>query len=246
MEYLPSNSRALEERADNLYEILEGEVRSPEAVIALQGLHQVVLEQSRIIHDTQSRLATAERLSLTDPLTELGNRRAYDRDIENWAVRFDRGETVREEDVQEGTHALLIIGDLDAFKLINDVLGYNYGDHILCFVAHALKKSVRHQDGLYRIGGDEFAIIAPVLPNKETAAYNIISQRFYDNISLLREGDDQIPKNNLDIEALNVLDVTFASGLFMPNHSKDDLIKVSEDTMRIVKEQKEAKSASLR
>lgn len=57
--------------------------------------------------------------------------------------------------------------DLDRFKWVNDTLGHIYGDELLKNVASRLKSCLREGDTLARIGGDEFTIILPEVPNKE-------------------------------------------------------------------------------
>lgn len=89
-----------------------------------------------------------ERLSATDPLTELLNRRAF-------AERLEK--RVAQAAAQGQTGALLYI-DLDNFKQINDQDGHAAGDAALRAVAALLRRSGRAADLAARIGGDEFAL----------------------------------------------------------------------------------------
>ena len=63
------------------------------------------------------------------------------------------------------TGALLLI-DLDRFKEVNDTLGHDQGDHLLCEVAQRLREVLRPTDVLARLGGDEFAILIRDLPER--------------------------------------------------------------------------------
>lgn len=81
-----------------------------------------------------------------DPLTELNNRRAFERKLNN---------IIKEQDV---LYSLCFI-DLDYFKTINDTCGHAAGDKILVSVARILKSNVRIYDTVARLGGDEFAIL---------------------------------------------------------------------------------------
>jgi diguanylate cyclase (GGDEF)-like protein len=91
------------------------------------------------------------RESRTDDLTGLQNRRAYDESLRQAlaeATRYD-------------TPLTLVIADLNAFKAINDRFGHLKGDVALSGVAHILRRLVRATDSVFRIGGDEFAILMP-------------------------------------------------------------------------------------
>lgn len=91
-----------------------------------------------------------------DTLTGLGNRDALHHCVD--AMRLDERRDVL---------AMLLI-DLDRFKEVNDTLGHNTGDQLLCEIARILRGSLAGQAGqAFRLGGDEFAIILPQLPNEE-------------------------------------------------------------------------------
>jgi diguanylate cyclase (GGDEF)-like protein len=94
-----------------------------------------------------------------DPLTGVANRRQFDAVLrgEIAARRRPRGGR-RSSD--ESPLALLLL-DLDDFKGINDNHGHPVGDAILCQVAERAQSILRSSDTLARIGGDEFAIVAP-------------------------------------------------------------------------------------
>lgn len=61
------------------------------------------------------------------------------------------------------THSILILIDIDKFKLINDTFGHIEGDKILHNFGLMLQKTLRTTDKIYRIGGDEFAILTDTL-----------------------------------------------------------------------------------
>ncbi|GAA3868174.1 EAL domain-containing protein [Celeribacter arenosi] len=106
----------------------------------------------------------AEAASLTDGLTGLGNRRGLDMLLEDWEQR-----------VAPGFEVVLIHVDLDRFKAINDVFGHAAGDHVLCVVSQILRDSVRSNEYIARVGGDEF-VIAATFKNAQSAA-EIIADR---------------------------------------------------------------------
>jgi len=87
--------------------------------------------------------------SLTDPLTGIGNRRAFTHSVENLLKSIAE---------QPRTLALLVC-DLDNFKQINDRLGHPVGDWVIQCFAQALRDSLKPHDIFGRIGGEEFACL---------------------------------------------------------------------------------------
>lgn len=98
-------------------------------------------------------LVSVLRLAATvDPLTGLANRRAWD----------DRLDEELERSRRTGTAVSVLVIDLDGFKEVNDRDGHVAGDHLLQAIARAWQAQVRSGgDFLARIGGDEFAVLAP-------------------------------------------------------------------------------------
>jgi diguanylate cyclase (GGDEF)-like protein len=94
-----------------------------------------------------------------DPLTGVGNRRNFDATLHRELgarIAPPRGR----RDGDESPLALLIL-DLDDFKGVNDHHGHQVGDAVLCRAAERAHTMLRSTDTLARIGGDEFAVIAP-------------------------------------------------------------------------------------
>ncbi|MDQ3664727.1 MAG: EAL domain-containing protein [Actinomycetota bacterium] len=90
--------------------------------------------------------AEALRLSRTDELTGLPNRRAVLQDLD--------------EELQQDTPLTLMLLDLDGFKDINDSMGHGVGDRVLVLVAARLRSRFGHRLTVARLGGDEFALVA--------------------------------------------------------------------------------------
>jgi diguanylate cyclase (GGDEF)-like protein len=100
----------------------------------------------RLLRAEAHQRAMAER----DALTGVHNRRS-----------FDRGLAAALERASESSNVALVVFDFNDFKLINDEHGHPVGDAVLSAVADACYAVVREGDCLARIGGDEFALIAP-------------------------------------------------------------------------------------
>lgn len=107
-----------------------------------------------IMRDIAERKAMEEKLSalaLTDGLTGLSNRRAFDR-----ALNREWKRTLR-----EGSQISLLLLDVDHFKWFNDQYGHQAGDDCLRAIAAAVSGSVRGSDMVARYGGEEITVILP-------------------------------------------------------------------------------------
>ena len=108
------------------------------------GQVAITIENARLHSQVKS-------LALTDGLTGLANRRAFDYALESEVVRV----------VRYGPPLSLIIIDIDSFKLYNDTWGHPAGDARLRAIADLLRANVRNPDIAARYGGEEFALLLP-------------------------------------------------------------------------------------
>lgn len=116
--------------------------------ISLSATYAIMrMLKRRLVAAEQRQRAMAER----DALTGLANRRAFDTALATAVEQRDR----------HGRSAALLLLDFDDFKAVNDTHGHPVGDEVLRTVAAACEPEVRGVDCLARIGGDEFAVIAP-------------------------------------------------------------------------------------
>jgi len=107
--------------------------------------------------------------SLSDPLTGLHNRRYFDIMITR---AFDQS--------QRRPPAMLLVIDLNNFKLANDSLGHEFGDQILRDLADCLQRNTRNSDEVARIGGDEFAVILQDIAGSDIESWVREFTRRYD------------------------------------------------------------------
>lgn len=109
------------------------------------------LEQAEAkIAEQEKRIGTLEQLAMYDELTGILNRRGF---FENFRREIDRAN----RGFSEG--GLLIVVDLDNFKVINDTYGHQAGDAALRTVARMLGDNSRAMDTCARLGGDEFVLL---------------------------------------------------------------------------------------
>lgn len=114
-------------------------------------LEQELDKSSHVMEELQRDLENVRREAMTDGLTNLANRKAFDNELRRVA---------EEATVTEGTFALLMV-DIDYFKSFNDNYGHQVGDQVLRLVARTLTDGVKGRDVAARYGGEEFAIILP-------------------------------------------------------------------------------------
>jgi diguanylate cyclase len=110
----------------------------------------VLLVQELDRQELQRRFELAELDALTDPLTGVGNRRAWDRLLEAEEARCRR----------YGSVASLVAIDLDELKRVNDAQGHAAGDRLLRRTAQVIDSCRRAADVVARLGGDEFGVLA--------------------------------------------------------------------------------------
>ena len=116
----------------------------------LGRLLAVLLVQELERQELQRRFELAELDALTDPLTGVGNRRAWDRLLEAEEARCHR----------YGSVASLVAIDLDELKRVNDRQGHAAGDRLLRRAAQVIDSTRRAADVVARLGGDEFGVLA--------------------------------------------------------------------------------------
>jgi len=170
----------------NLADKITGEVFSEEDLQLLQAVGSyisIAIERSELYEKTEE----LKRISITDPLTGLLNRRYFQ-------------ERLTEEIERSRRHRIpvsLMMVDIDNFKAFNDHYGHPGGDEILILLGQALRNYIRAIDVAARYGGEEFTIILPQT-NKEDA--RIIAERVCKEI----ERNETLQKKHSDLMRLTV------------------------------------------
>jgi diguanylate cyclase len=133
--------------------------------VSNQQLEERLNASKQEINELQENLEAVRTESLTDPLTQLANRKFFDTTLDA-AIADARA---------KNEPLSLMMTDIDHFKNFNDSFGHLTGDQVLRLVAMAVKQNVKGQDTAARYGGEEFAIILPntVLRSATTVADHI-------------------------------------------------------------------------
>ncbi|MBP1627307.1 MAG: hypothetical protein H6Q00_1782 [Holophagaceae bacterium] len=164
-------------------------------------VHLNDLRDRRVLLEMET--ATLRTEVLTDPMTELLNRRAFNQHLEHAYSQWER----------HRRPFVLILGDLDYFKLINDRFGHLVGDQVLRAVALRLRGVLRRSDLAFRIGGEEFAILLAetgIKAGMEVAEK--VRAKIDESPIVMPEGQTIFPTMSFGVGAPDGLD---AAGLFL-------------------------------
>ena len=158
-----------------------------------------------IVRQAHGRAALA-RSALLDPLTGVGNRESFNRQVASELARAKR---------HDHPLALAMI-DLDGFKEVNDRLGHAAGDRALALVARTLREVTRAADAVFRWGGDEFAVVMPMI---DADAARAATERFAEAIA------------DLDVEGLRLGASVGIAGYPQDGRDAETLMRRADDLM---------------
>jgi two-component system cell cycle response regulator len=163
--------------------VLGARLSAGQRVVQLQEELEYERQQ---LHKFSGELAASnqrlQQLALTDALTDLPNRRFANEHLERqWAS------------AQRNNSPLsCMMVDIDYFKQVNDTYGHKVGDDVLKQVANALQLSVRKQDVVCRLGGEEFLVICPDVQAELLYRY---AERLRQNVAVLTFNDPATGRN---------------------------------------------------
>jgi len=150
--------------------------------------------------------------TMIDPLTGLGNRRYFDRGLEQY---------IKMASLYKNPLVLSVI-DIDLFKNVNDTYGHDVGDFILKSLSALLKESTRDKDIVARFGGEEFIMLLPGMKKKDAI---IVLDR------LRKKIEETFFENPADKLKLNIT-VSIGIAIFpMDATEKDSLFKVADNNL---------------
>ena len=177
------------------------------ASLALGG-RELVFETVRDVGARKALLLQLNERALQDGLTGLGNRRAFDQDLDQELARSARHDYP----------ITLLMADLDELKRVNDEHGHERGDELLRTFAARLRRHFRRSDRLYRLGGDEFAAI---LPHADMRAFGRVLRKMGAAMQEARAGT-----------GLNYADVSVGYATYPDEAvSQGDLVRLADERM---------------
>ncbi|PCJ97765.1 MAG: GGDEF domain-containing protein [Zetaproteobacteria bacterium] len=140
--------------ADEMDVLLSSIISDTDEMIGHHEHLEEMLEYStRAMEDMRRDLEIARKEAMTDPLTGLANRKAFDQEISR-LIKASKDET------ESHTFSMILL-DIDHFKKFNDTFGHQVGDQVLKLVARTLKAGTKGRDVVVRYGGEEFVILLP-------------------------------------------------------------------------------------
>jgi diguanylate cyclase (GGDEF)-like protein len=182
-----SMTDALQARVDHMLSQVVGIEHMPQDVvdslrrIFLEGIESVLDKNDKIIALAEEA-ENNERDALTDALTNMPNRQAYNKAVAEYDNLLDS---------HENAQVSFLMLDIDHFKKVNDTHGHHSGDLVLQQFADILKSVTREDVQVFRFGGEEFAVL---LPRVDTGIAKKIAERIrsaveqYD-FAINKEGD---------------------------------------------------------
>jgi diguanylate cyclase (GGDEF)-like protein len=135
----------------------------------LQNLESVLREKERLAAELMQLSEKMRTMPLSDGLTGLANRRAFEDALARDVARADRA----------GLALSVLVIDVDDLQRVNDTAGHTTGDTALRIITEVLVQATRVSDVVARIGGDEFALI---LPNTPVQGAQVVAERILSNL----------------------------------------------------------------
>ena len=179
-------------------------------------LEEELEKSSLVMKELQRDLEMVRKQALTDGLTSLANRKAFDAEIARMS----------QEAVHNGETFCLVLMDIDHFKSFNDNYGHQVGDQVLRLVARTLIDGVKGRDMAARYGGEEFAILLPQT--------NLVgAMKVADSLRVIVQGKELINRNTGD----KLGRVTLSAGVaeFVNGEPPDKLVERADSALYTAK-----------
>jgi len=178
------------------------------------ALEEVMDGAAETIDALQRVITQARAEALTDGLTGLSNRKAFDQRIARLVA-----EAGAEPEPELAPGFCLILLDIDHFKAFNDTYGHQLGDHVLRLVARVLVDGIKGRDMAARYGGEEFAVL---LPDTAAAGGRVVAD------ALRRAVGDKDLVNRTTGERLGQITLSAGVAAYAPGQSVEEVIRAAD------------------
>jgi diguanylate cyclase len=170
-----------------------------------KSLEQELQKSSTQVHELRSTLDTVRKETLIDPLTRIGNRKAFDAAISSAEKQAEGGEPIS-----------LLICDIDHFKKFNDTWGHQTGDQVLRVVAGCLSENIKGRDMAARYGGEEFGL---VLRGATLEGAILVAEQIRQSV----EGHRLVKKSTGDV--LGTMTISIGVAQFGPHEKAEAVVR---------------------
>ena len=151
-------NKRFEEIQDDMRTIKKGNFSKRLKLGTYDEFDEMVFFANSVLDEFEKKLNFEKKYALMDPLTLTYNRRALNLSFEKFSSRAKR---------EKNFEVSMLLFDLDYFKKVNDTYGHDIGDKVLRKLCKVVKQTLRKDDNLYRVGGEEFLILFFKLPKKK-------------------------------------------------------------------------------
>ena len=201
----------------DMRKLVEGLIAATRAMESkTRTLEGELQKSSEQVCELRGKLDDIRKESLTDPLTGISNRKA-----------FDAAMQAAIEAVAEGEDVSLMMCDIDHFKKFNDNFGHQTGDQVLRLVGNCLSDNVKGRDTAARYGGEEFAVLL-----RGTALAD--ATHVADQIRLAVQGRKLVKKSTGDV--LGIITISIGVAQFVPGDSPESVIRRADACLYGAKE----------
>jgi len=167
------------------------------------------------IRTLRQNLESVQREAMTDPLTGLANRKAFDEKLKEAARIAENG-------------VCLLLGDIDHFKKFNDTWGHQLGDQVLKLVAFCLNENVKGRDTPSRYGGEEFAVVLPGTALQSACDLADQIRRSVESKKVVKKATGEL---------LGRITMSIGAAEYRPGESLQDLIRRADAALYTAKRQ---------
>ena len=182
-----------------------------------RGINSQIAQLSSDLDTLRQELVQVRQESLTDHLTGISNRKAFDSALEE-RIQYSRA--------TNGVFSVLI-ADIDHFKVVNDNYGHLIGDKVLRFVASTIRRCIKGKDLAARFGGEEFAVI---LDSTDATGACAVAEQIRQAVyaGVIKEMDNK--------RVLDRISVSLGIAEFRENDLSHSLLQRADEALYLAKE----------